>query len=114
MMNETEFASYADDNTPCTSDQNIHDVIRTLESNSVRLFKLSPNNQMKSNKDKCCLFLSNKERVTMKVEETEIKSSNCEKLLGIKIDDKFIFNLNYIMDKASRDTNALSRVAPCS
>ena len=36
-------------------------------------------------KDKCHLLLSNKERVTMKIGETEIKSSNCEKLLGIKI-----------------------------
>ena len=50
----------------------------------------------------------------MKVEETEIKSSNCEKLLGIKIDDKLSFNLYYIIDKANRNTNALSRVAPCS
>ena len=28
----------------------------------------------------------------MKIEETEIKSSNCEKLLGIKIEDKLTFN----------------------
>ena len=85
-MNETEFASYADNNTPCTSGQNIDNVIRTLENDSVRLFKWFSNNQMKANKDKCHPLLSNKERVTMKIGETEIKSSNCEKLLGIKID----------------------------
>ena len=68
---------------------------------------------MKANKDKCHLLLSNKERVTMKIGETEIKSSNCEKLLGIKIDN-FTFNkhLNHIIDKASHKINALSRVAP--
>ena len=87
IMNETEFASYADDNTPYTSGQNIDNVIRTLENDSVRLFKWFSNNQMKANKDKCHLLLSNKERVTMKIGETEIKSSNCEKLLGIKIDN---------------------------
>ena len=38
-MNETEFDSYADDSTPDTSGQNIDDVIRTLENESVRLFK---------------------------------------------------------------------------
>ena len=86
-MNETEFASYADNNTPYTSGQNIDNVIRTLENDSVRLFKWFSNNQMKANKDKCHLLLSNKERVTMKIGETEIKSSNCEKLLGIKIDN---------------------------
>ena len=38
IMNETEFASYADDNTPYTSGQNIDNVIRSLENDSVRLF----------------------------------------------------------------------------
>ena len=84
-MNDTEFASYADDNTHYTSGQNIDNVIKTLENDSVRLFKWFSNNKMKANKDKYHL-LSNKERVTMKIGETEIKSSNCEKLLGIKID----------------------------
>ena len=113
-MSETEFASYADNNTPYTSGQNIDNVIRTLENDSVRLFKWFSNNQMKANKDKCHLLLSNKERVTMKIGETEIKSSNCEKLLGIKIDNNLTFNehLNHIIDKASHKTNALSRVAP--
>ena len=39
IMNETEFASYADGNAPYTSGQNIDDVIRTLQNDSVRLFK---------------------------------------------------------------------------
>ena len=63
-MNETEFASYADDNASYTSGQNINDVIRTLENDSVRLFKWFSNNQIKANKDKCY-----KERVTMKIGE---------------------------------------------
>ena len=69
---------------------------------------------MKANKDKCHLFLRNKEKVTMKIGKAGIKSTNCEKLLGIKIDDKLTLNehLNYIIDKASRKINALSRVAP--
>ena len=113
-MNETEFASYADDNTPFISDKKIDDVIRTLENESIRLFKWFSNNQVKTNKDKCHLPLSNEERVTIKIGESEIKSSNCEKLLGIKIDEKLTFNehLNYTIDKASRKINSLSRVAP--
>ena len=68
---------------------------------------------MKANKDKCHLLLSNKERVTMKIGETEIKSSNCEKLLGIKIDNNLTFNehLNHIINKVSQKTNTLSMVA---
>ena len=114
IMNETEFASYADDNTPYTSGQDIDNVIRTIENNSIRLFKWFSNNQMKANKDKCHPLLSNKERVTMKIGETEIKSSICEKLLRIKIDNNLTFNehLDHIIDKSSHKTNALSRVAP--
>ena len=114
IVNETEFASYADDNTPFISDKNIDDVIRTLENKSMRLFKWFSNNQIKTNKDKCHLPLSNEERVTIKIGETEIKSSNSEKLLEIKIDEKLTFNehLNYIIDKASHKINSLSRVAP--
>ena len=114
IVNETEFASYTDDNTPFISDKNIDDVIRTLENKSMRLFKWFSNNQIKTNKDKCHLPLSNEERVTIKIGETEIKSSNCEKLLEIKIDEKLTFNehLNYTIDKASRKINSLSRVAP--
>ena len=114
IMNQTEFAYYADDNTPYTSGQDIDNVIRTLENDSVKLFKCFSNNQMKVNKDKCHLLLSNKERVTMKIGETETKSSNCEKLLGIKIDNNLFFDehLNHILDKASHKTNALSSAAP--
>ena len=38
-MNETEFASYADNNTPYTSGQNIDAIIRTLENDADRLLK---------------------------------------------------------------------------
>ena len=66
---------------------------------------------MKANKD-VTFPLSNKENC--KKAETEIKNSNSEKLLGIKISDKLTFNEhpNYVIDKASHKTNALSRVAP--
>ena len=39
IMNETEFASYADNNTPYTSGQNIDAIIRTLENDADRLLK---------------------------------------------------------------------------
>ena len=42
-MNETEFASYGDDNTPYTSGYFIDDKIRTLDNYSVRLFKCLSN-----------------------------------------------------------------------
>ena len=47
---------------------------------------------MKVNKDNCHLLLSDKERVTLKIGETESKSSNGENLVGIKIDINLTFN----------------------
>ena len=97
-MNETKFASYAYHNTPFISGKNIDDVIRTLENDFVRLFKWFSNNQIKTNKDKCHLPLSNKERVIMKIVETVIKSSNCKKLLEIEIYSKLtLMNIEIIL-----------------
>ena len=64
--------------------------------------------------DKLHLHLIFKERIIMKIGETEIKSSNCVNLLGIKIDDKIIFNehLHYITDNASRRINTFPSLAP--
>ena len=46
----------------------------------------------------------------MKIRETEIKSSNCKKLFGIKIDSNLTFNehLNYNIDKGGHKANELS------
>ena len=50
----------------------------------------------------------------MNLGETEIKNSEYEKLLGMKVDTKLNFNkhLNNIISKASRKVNALPRVLP--
>ena len=84
-MNEIEFASYADNNTPYTSGQNIDTVIRTLENDADRLLKQFSNNQMKTNKNKCHLLLNNKERITMKIGETEIKTVTAKRYLESKL-----------------------------
>ena len=50
IMCETDFASYADDNTPYALEDSINDVIKSLEDDSVNLFKWFLDNQMKDNK----------------------------------------------------------------
>ena len=64
---------------------------------------------------KCHLLVNKKnDEVVIKLGETEIKNSEYEKLLGIKVDTKLNFNehLNDIISKASCKINALSRVVP--
>ena len=77
------------------------------------LFKWFSDNQMKTNFSKCHL-VNKKDEVVINLGETEIKNSEYEKLLGIKVDTKLNFNehLNDIISKASRKVNALSRVVP--
>ena len=60
---------------------------------------------MKANKDKCHLIVSSNEHVSMKLDNIEIENSNCERLLGVKIDSKLNFkeNLDGIIKKASRN-----------
>ena len=49
-MSETEFASYADDSTPCIASANVDDVIKILKNDFIRnfiSFKWFSDNQMK-------------------------------------------------------------------
>ena len=85
VMNDIDFASYADDNKLYVSSDSIVDLIRILENDSIKLFKWFSDNMMKANKDKCHLIVSSNEHVSMKLDNIKI-NSNCERLLGVKID----------------------------
>ena len=90
-MNDIDFASYADDNTPYVSSDSIEDKIRILENDSIWLFKWFSDNIMKANKNKCHLIVSSNKHVSMKLDNTEIEYNNCERLLGVTIDSKLNF-----------------------
>ena len=113
-MNETDFASYADDNTPHRTANTIDELIQSLEHDSMMLFQWLSDNHMKANISKYHLLVNKKNKVTIRIGDTEIKNSEYEKLLGIKVDAKLNFNkhLNNIISKASRKVNALLRVMP--
>ena len=49
IVNEIDFASYADDNTPFVSGDRLDDVLVSLENASLKLFDWFSNNQMKAN-----------------------------------------------------------------
>ena len=114
IMKETSFASYADDNTPYVTAENLDEVIKSLEKDSIKLFQWFSDNQMKANHDKCHLLVSGKNNVTMNASGFKIKNTECEKLLGIKVDCglKFENYLDGVIKKDSNKINALSRVAP--
>ena len=78
------------------------------------LFQWFSDNQMKANISKFYLLVNKKDEVTIRIGGTEIKNSEYEKLLGIKVDTKrnFYKHLNDVISKASRKVNALSGVMP--
>ena len=69
---------------------------------------------MKANPGKCHLLTTSRDKVSICVDNYNIKSSNCEKLLGIEIDNKLNFNtyVDEICKKSGQKLNTLSRVSP--
>ena len=114
IMNETDFASYADDNTPYRTANTIDKVIQSLEYDSMMLFKQFSNNQMKVNISKYHFLVNEKNKVIIRIGDKGIKNSEYEILLGIKVDTKLNFNehLNDIISKASGKVNTLLRLMP--
>ena len=86
-----DIASYADDNTPYTSNFNLEEVLQKLELTTNNLFEWFKNNHMKANTDKCHLVVTRDIDVTFKIGEFDVKNSREEKLLGVKIEKQVFF-----------------------
>ena len=114
IMCETDFASYADDNTPYASRDHTDKVIKSIEDDSINLFKLFLDNQMKASSDKCHLVTGKLSCINLEIRDINIENRDGEKLLGVKIDKKLSFKkqLNGIIKKTSRKLSALSRIFP--
>ena len=115
LFNEdTDIANYADDNSPYACKSDMDSVIVQLEEDSKILLEWVSNNVLKANPDKFHLLLSNPNpNISVKVDQYQISSSNCEKLLGIIIDNKLTFNNHVagLCKKASQKLHALARVS---
>ena len=69
---------------------------------------------MKANSDKCHPITSKWSCINLKIEDINIENRTCEKLLGVKVDNKLNFNehLDGIIKKANRKISALSGIFP--
>ena len=56
------------------------------------MLKWFPDNQMKVNGNKYHLITNNQSYINLKLENLNVDNSTCEKLLGVKVDDKLNFN----------------------
>ena len=115
IIEDFDIASYADDHTRYVSANNMDGVIKSLEEASNTFFKWFSDNLMKRNANKCHLLVSLNNTVNIRVENFDIKYSDCEKLLvGVKFDHKLTLNslISDLCKKASKNVHALARVTP--
>ena len=70
-------------------------------------------NYLKANPDKSQLLVTSKDEVSIKIDDTNIKSSSSKKLLGVLIDNKLTFNehVSKLYKKASNKLLALARIS---
>ena len=91
VLQNVDFASYADDNTIYDADGNIDEVIFSLQEFSKKRFTWFADDQMKPNEDKCHLIVSKNELIEIQLGDFSIKNSGSETLLGVNIDSKLNF-----------------------
>ena len=114
IIKDIDIASYADDTTPFIVENNIENVIASLEQVSENLFNWFKNNRLKSNADKCYVLVSTNKSIGVNIGNYTIDNSECEKLVGVKIDVNLNFrdHISGLCKKASRKISALARVTP--
>ena len=114
ILDDVDFASYADDNTPYVTGESVDQVTYRLENSAKTLFQWFRDNEMKSNASKCHFLLSKKETSFIEAEGNQIKNSQSEKLLGVTFEANLSFNLHLdiMCKKASQKLNAIARLIP--
>ena len=104
--------NYSDDTRLYTCAPHSGTVVSKLQSTSDKLFTWFKNNHMKANLEKSHLLLSSKTPSESPFQESSIKSSTKETLLGALIDSKLRFDTHILLvcTSASRKINALDLI----
>ena len=82
-IDDSDIASYANDNIPYASSSNLDALINKLKETTNNLIQWFRSNHMKANADKCHLLVTGNYEVSANINEFETESSKKEKLLGI-------------------------------
>ena len=91
FANDINIASYADDTTPYVSGETLDSTVKSLENVSDFSFTWFNYNQMKGNEDKCHVMLSSQDSVHVNIGTAQIEYGKCQKLVGLNIDSKLMF-----------------------
>ena len=93
FISNNQICNYADDTTLYVIEQDIEQAIETPEQDVVITREWFKNNYMKLNEEKCNLMNFSKSNIntTLKIDNTTIKPSKEQKLLGISVDKNLSF-----------------------
>ena len=87
-----DVTSYADDTTPYSNGKNLATVLQNIETKEMEVCNWFFMTCLKANPGKSQLLLTSNAEVSIKIDDTDIKSSSSKKLLGVIIDNKLTFN----------------------
>ena len=112
FTDETKIANYADDTTSYATEDNVIKLLNLLETDTTVLNWFRAN-EMKSNDDKCHLFVANKENMSLDLGNDTIDSSETVKLLGVLIDKQHNFkeHVSTLCKKGNQKLHALARIS---
>ena len=112
-VEEDNATSYTDDTTPYSNGKSVVTVLENLETKGKEVFSWLSMNYLKANPDKSQLLLTSIDKASIKIGDTDIKSSSSKKLLGVLIDNKLTFSehVSRLCKKASNKLHALARIS---
>ena len=113
FIKDTHMANYADDNTLYSLNDNLEDLIETLERETTTILDWFRTNEMKPNDDKCHLIVCNNENLQAKLGNEIIKSTSSVDLLGVTINNDLDFNahVSNLIRKGNQKLHALARIS---
>ena len=113
FINISKMANYADDNTIYSVDDNVTNLLKTLETETNLVLKWFRINEMKANDDKCHLLIANQENVSVTLGNEIIEATDSVELLGVTIDKNLDLNehVSNLSRKGNQKMHALARIS---
>ena len=119
FLNKADIANYADDNSTYATEDNIINLLKTLETETSKVLNWFKLNEMKPNSDKCHLIVASNKNINYSsisyiyLDKEFIESEDSVKLLGVTIDNKLNFDehVKILLKKGNQMLHALMRIS---
>ena len=119
FLDKSDLANFADDNTVHTIENDIMELLKTLESETINVLDWFRNNEMKPNQGKCHLLVADINHKSYSsnsyilLENAFLESEKSVELLGVKIDQDLNFSehIASLLKKGNQKLHALMRIS---